>query len=931
MRRTQRRASNRNYRWYYNRKQRGTDELLSLMGMEPGQLDVLEGSVRFAGKSAAAKALPGLYDLFGLAKRIQPKFLMALGPSDLLKDGNLAQLNSQVNLLRFISSKGNRAGRAYYAAFRVLNASDFGAAVSKSYTVIVGVRADIANAHQLSSDRAILSLFPRPADYPKATLRDVLSDLVLPRGEEELWERMTIQDAKLRKALKFLPRDPESVQWLPSYGAKQLASLGYEKNGASKVYRTAFGEAVPDIDFYQPTNTDKWGLLHPNKNRVLTATEIAAAVGLPRNYKLKGNDYERAAAAAASIPPALTSGLATSLRALLSPHTKSKARVATLSEDAEKIHLAETLRAAAPKIRAYNCDVDLGDGYARKLQGHTPNAAHCDYLFDADEIGEDFVVYGPLDPLTGQRPVIGGIQRAIFLKADHQRMVSAINQIRSKTEYRGTCSPEPVRQEILDRYRAAGRKLEVSEDGRQFRLWVEPKGSKEGHWDRWRTNPIPSATEGWSSDKNTGKPQLSRTFASNPELKAEFDYLNQRAERAYVKIAPTEFRSRQRFLRSRVSSEYRLGNTVFTTLAINKYGDEMPAMNFHIDSGDKNSGLTCISVFNKGHYAGGYFVLPQYRCAFKVGDGDVFVSNSRKVHGVTQIAGSGQRLSVVSYVNTDLGYEEHVEKAYPPRSPRPSFRVDRYQIAIPSYRRSDTLKAKTLELLAQHKLDPKRVTIFVADEKEYKIYKKALEGSPYDHIVIAAPGLVGARNFIRFHYKEGTPVVFMDDDLKRIDTLPFGEANKLEPVRNLERDVIYRGFHAMREHQAYLWGIYAAKNPFYMKDKIQVGLYFIVGSFYGTIIRRSDDLVIGTSDKEDYERSVQHFIKDGRVVRLDFITADTNYYGEKGGLQETRTQATVEAGAHYMLKKYPKFCRDMGKREKGAKKGMHEIELRESE
>jgi hypothetical protein len=918
-------------RWFYNRKQKGSDDLLNKMGLEEAELDILEASVRFSGRNAASKALPSLNDLFGLAKRIQPKVLIAFGPSDLLRDKNIPLFDRQLDYLRYASLKDPERQRTYYVASRVLNAADLGAAVAKTYTVIIGVREDIAHSHNVAADMAILSIFPSFLNYKKGTIGAALADLTLPKGEEEFWEKETLLNKKLIKAAKFLPKDPNQTLWLPSFGAKQLKTCGYESSGGINVFRTSGAPPAPDYDFYDPKDKEKWGLLHPAKNRMLTATEIAAAMGLPRGYKLQGTDFDKARAAAEAIPPALTESVAKALLPLLAPATDKTVKHRALPSDALKILLTETLRSPASDIRAYYCDVDLGDTYARDLQGQMPLDNHYDYLFDANEIGQDFVVYGPVDPATGQRPVIGGVKRRVFEGDEHTRMIAAINKIKGTTEYRGSCSPEPIRQDILDRYAKAGRKLEISSDQRQFRLWIEAKGQSEGHWDRWRTNPIPSATEGWSLDKNTRKPQLSKNLATNADLKAEFDHLNRRAEYAYLKIAPVEFKKQRKFLQGRVSSEYRLGKTVFTSLAINKYGDEMPAMNFHIDSGDNNSGLTSISIFNKGQYEGGYFVMPQYRCAFKVGDGDVFVGNSRKVHGVTQIIGDGQRLSVVSYANTALGVDEYTAKAYPPRSPRPNFRVTSYQIGLPSYRRAETLKEKTLALLTRHKIDPKRVTIFVADQAEYEIYKKALEGNPYKKLVIAAPGIIGVRNFMRLFYKEGTPVLFIDDDIKDIEILSPSDKNELEPVANLERDIIHRVFNTMREYNGYIWGINAANNPMMMKETVSVGLYYIIASFYGNIIRHSDDLIIGTADKEDYERSVQHFIKDGRVVRLSFATADTKYYTEKGGLQETRTQATVEAGARYMLKHYPKYCYDRGERTKGSKKGMSEVALMESD
>ena len=717
-------------RWFYNRKLKGSTDLLSKMGLDEGELDVLEGSVRFSGRNAASKALPGLYDLFGLAKRIRPKFLVAIGPSDLLKDKNLPLFDRQVDFLRYASLKETELKRTYYAAYRVLNTGDLGAAVAKTFTVIVGVREDIAQAHRVAADMAILSLFPKLADYKMGMLCAALSELTLPRGEEEFWEKETLQNPKLLKAAKFLPRDPSQPLWLPSYGPKQLKAVGYEGSGATHVYRTSGTHPAPDFDFYDPKDTDKWGLLHPTRNRVLTATEIAAAVGLPRGYKFQGTDFEKAKAAAETIPPSMFEAVAKNLIPLLAPSNVRKTKDTELPADALKIQLVETLRSPATEVRTYHCDVDLGDGYARDLQGQMPQDSHFDYLFDANEIGQDFVVYGPLDPATGQRPVIGGVKRRVFDGDDHKRMVSAVNKIKGTTEYRGSCSPEPIRQDILDRYALAGRKLEISLDQRQFRLWVEETKEREAHWDRWRTNPIPSATEGWSLDKNTRKPQLSKTLANDPELKSEFDHMNRRAEYAYLKIAPVEFKRQRKFLQSRVSSEYRLGKTVFTSLAINKYGDEMPAMNFHIDSGDSNSGLTSISVFNKGRYEGGYFVMPQFRCAFRVGDGDVFVGNSRKVHGVTQISGDGKRSSVVSYANTALGYDEDAEKAFPPKSERPSFRWNSYKIAVMLDEEGPHPKPiPVFEFLKRQKIDPKKVLLVLPNKALETVYEKALTDS----------------------------------------------------------------------------------------------------------------------------------------------------------------------------------------------------------
>ena len=140
-------------------------------------------------------------------------------------------------------------------------------------------------------------------------------------------------------------------------------------------------------------------------------------------------------------------------------------------------------------------------------------------------------------------------------------------------------------------------------------------------------------------DKNTKLPKFGNAGVTSEDVKVSFNALAKRCDSVYYRLANDDHKKQYTFLNSRILREHRLGGSVFTTLAVNRYGDDMPAMNYHIDSGDHNSGLTTIAVFNEGAYDGGYFVIPQYRCAFRVGDGDVFVANSRKVHGVQGVAG----------------------------------------------------------------------------------------------------------------------------------------------------------------------------------------------------------------------------------------------------------------------------------------------------
>lgn len=229
-----------------------------------------------------------------------------------------------------------------------------------------------------------------------------------------------------------------------------------------------------------------------------------------------------------------------------------------------------------------------------------------------------------------------------------------------------------------------------------------------------------------------------------------------------------------------------------------------------------------------------------------------------------------------------------------------------YKIAIPSYKRANTLKEKTLALLSRHNINPELVTIFVADEEEFKAYSETLKDTPYKNIVIGEVGMGAIRRFIQRHYPEGTRVMNFDDDLS--ECLHKIDDKVMLPVVNLEQDVIIRGFKACEEHGANLFGVYAASNPMFMKHRVAVGLYYCIGSCWGLITRHDSDLSVQLDDKEDFERTLQHYVKDGKVVRLDDITVKSKYYTEDGGMQVTRTNERILKSAENLIERFPGLC-----------------------
>lgn len=232
-----------------------------------------------------------------------------------------------------------------------------------------------------------------------------------------------------------------------------------------------------------------------------------------------------------------------------------------------------------------------------------------------------------------------------------------------------------------------------------------------------------------------------------------------------------------------------------------------------------------------------------------------------------------------------------------------------YRVAIPSYRRPAGVRDKTLSVLLKHNVDPERVSVFVANEQEYDDYKRELANTPFkNNLVIGEIGLQAQRRIIQNHYPEGTKLICFDDDIYEV--LRKVDDKTVVPVENLEQQVFFRGFEECEKNNAYLFGIYAVNNPMFMKHKVSVGLYFCVGCLWGVINRHGDDLKITIDEKEDYQRTLQHYVKDGAVVRLDDITIKTKYYAEPGGMQGTdaRKEENITKNAKWLEEQYPGLC-----------------------
>lgn len=233
-----------------------------------------------------------------------------------------------------------------------------------------------------------------------------------------------------------------------------------------------------------------------------------------------------------------------------------------------------------------------------------------------------------------------------------------------------------------------------------------------------------------------------------------------------------------------------------------------------------------------------------------------------------------------------------------------------YFIAIPTYKRPELLKKKTLAFLEKHEVPKNIIKIFVANEAELGDYVKS--NPEYEsNFIVSIQGMMNVRNFIKNYYLPETRVLNIDDDLE--DIIEFISPKEGRPLVDFN-GMVDAGFRYCDIYKTRLWGIYPVNNPYFMKKTVDTKLRYINGTFWG-IINSSDPFFnVSIDDKEDFERTILYYHRYKKVIRLNWVGSKTNYYDEKGGMQadgelsQKRTEERVSASGNYLLRRWPQYC-----------------------
>lgn len=227
-----------------------------------------------------------------------------------------------------------------------------------------------------------------------------------------------------------------------------------------------------------------------------------------------------------------------------------------------------------------------------------------------------------------------------------------------------------------------------------------------------------------------------------------------------------------------------------------------------------------------------------------------------------------------------------------------------FRVVIISYKRPDMIQEKTLNMLKRYHVPASLIDIWVANKEEYEIYKKKIPSNLYNKIFIGEKGVNNVRNHVRQHYKNNQLLLNFDDDIEDILILKKG---KLEPIGGNLTQLTKIAYKLMKTTQSKLCGIYAVNNTYFMSNTYSEGLYSCVAAMYWTLNDKSPELNATLPEKEDYQTVIHHYLKYGKVIRLNNITIKTNYYTNKGGLFEERTEDKIKKAGTYLIQHYPKL------------------------
>jgi len=222
------------------------------------------------------------------------------------------------------------------------------------------------------------------------------------------------------------------------------------------------------------------------------------------------------------------------------------------------------------------------------------------------------------------------------------------------------------------------------------------------------------------------------------------------------------------------------------------------------------------------------------------------------------------------------------------------------KFVIPSYQRPQGLLNKTLKYLDFMNIDRSDVYIFIREDD--KFIQDYLSIPVVNVVPIDIKGIGETHNYITHHFDEGEFIVEIDDDLEYIVDQ---ERKQIEDFRGMCEE--------MKEKMEFVGcsygGTYAVCNPMFMSkcEQYTTDLRYCLGCLRFRFIRK--DIKLETNFSEDFENCILHFLRDGKILKNNWIAPKTKNYNIGGCDGDGRNNETEKKDKQYLADKYFMYCR----------------------
>ena len=220
---------------------------------------------------------------------------------------------------------------------------------------------------------------------------------------------------------------------------------------------------------------------------------------------------------------------------------------------------------------------------------------------------------------------------------------------------------------------------------------------------------------------------------------------------------------------------------------------------------------------------------------------------------------------------------------------------------IPSYQRPLIFRDQTYAFLKKHKIDDKDIHLFLRSDDPY-LNDYMDRATDINIHITDVKGIGRTHNFITETFDEDTFLVEIDDDL--IDLYD----NFRNSVNDFKGIVETMRFKMSMEGFSY-GGTYQVVNPMFMSGCQQYtsDLRYMLGCLRFRFNRK--DIVLETNYSEDFENCILHFIRDGKILKNNWIAPKTKNYQDGGCKDDGRDNDTEKSDKVFLSSRYPQYTR----------------------